>query len=87
MINQSLVAPYYNTLQCFFSPCYLDHVLCLALIHAALEDLGSDGDHKLLVGDLGSGQYDMKLKALRGQVKKIITSFCTCKHLPKLFLP
>ena len=33
---------------------------------SALEDLDRDGDHKLLVGDLGSGQFDMKLKVYRG---------------------
>lgn len=35
----------------------------------ALEDLGRDGDHKLLIGDLGSGQYDMKLKVFKGEMK------------------
>lgn len=32
----------------------------------ALEDLSRDGEHKLLVGDLGSGQFDTKLKVYRG---------------------
>ena len=36
--------------------------------HTALEDLANDGDHKLLVGDLGSGQYDMKLKVFKGKI-------------------
>jgi Bardet-Biedl syndrome 1 protein len=31
-----------------------------------LEDLNRDGDHKLLVGDLGNGQVDMKLKVYKG---------------------
>ena len=37
------------------------------MITPALEDLANDGDHKLLVGDLGSGQYDMKLKVFKGK--------------------
>ncbi|CAI7999114.1 Bardet-Biedl syndrome 1 protein homolog, partial [Geodia barretti] len=32
----------------------------------ALEDLNRDGDHKFLVGDLGSGHSDMKLKVYKG---------------------
>ena len=44
------------------------------LMYTALEDLANDGDHKLLVGDLGSGQYDMKLKVFKG---KNLMYFCT----------
>lgn len=32
----------------------------------ALEDLNKSGDHHLLVGHLGSGHYDMKLKVYKG---------------------
>jgi Bardet-Biedl syndrome 1 protein len=32
----------------------------------ALENLNRDGDHKLLVGDLGNGHLDMKLKVYKG---------------------
>lgn len=39
---------------------------CATLPLLALEDLKQDGDHKLLVGDLGSGHYDMKLKMYCG---------------------
>ncbi|XP_065826341.1 Bardet-Biedl syndrome 1 protein homolog isoform X2 [Oscarella lobularis] len=31
-----------------------------------LADLQADGDHKLLVADLGTGSYDMKLKVFKG---------------------
>ncbi|XP_019851770.1 PREDICTED: Bardet-Biedl syndrome 1 protein-like [Amphimedon queenslandica] len=31
-----------------------------------LKDLDGDGDHKLLIGDLASGQHDMKLKIFKG---------------------
>ena len=53
------------------------HSLMLVYDHfmyIALEDLANDGDHKLLVGDLGSGQYDMKLKVFKG---KNLMYFCT----------
>ncbi len=33
---------------------------------AVLEDYNQAGDHKLLVGDLGGGHFDMKLKVYRG---------------------
>ena len=33
----------------------------------ALEDLNCDGNNKLLVGDLGSGEFDMKLKVYQGK--------------------
>ncbi len=45
---------------------------------AALEDLDRDGDYKLLVGDLGSGQFDMKLKVYKGMYAQHI-------HLPYNF--
>ncbi|XP_062501221.1 Bardet-Biedl syndrome 1 protein-like [Corticium candelabrum] len=32
----------------------------------ALSDLNADGDHKLLVADLGTGRYNMKLKVYKG---------------------
>lgn len=32
----------------------------------ALEDLSRDGDHKCLIGDLGNGHLDMKLKVYKG---------------------
>jgi Bardet-Biedl syndrome 1 protein len=31
-----------------------------------LSDLNADGDHKLLIADLGTGTYDMKLKVYKG---------------------
>lgn len=31
-----------------------------------LADLNGDGDHKLIIADLGTGQYDMKLKVYKG---------------------
>lgn len=32
----------------------------------ALADLNGDGDHKLIIADLGTGQYNMKLKVYKG---------------------
>lgn len=32
----------------------------------ALEDVNCDGDHLLLIGDMGSGQFDIKLKVYKG---------------------
>ena len=49
---------------CENSPIYLLVLPCHVPI--ALEDLNRDGDHKLLVGDLGNGQVDMKLKVYKG---------------------
>ena len=54
---QVLAPRVYNSLMLVY-----DHFMC-----TALEDLANDGDHKLLVGDLGSGQYDMKLKVFKGK--------------------
>ncbi len=34
---------------------------------SALEDVNCDGDHLLLVGDVGGGQFDMKLKVYKGK--------------------
>lgn len=34
--------------------------------YIALSDLNADGDHKLLIADLGTGTYDMKLKVYKG---------------------
>lgn len=32
----------------------------------ALADLNGDGDHKLIIADLGTGKYNMKLKVYKG---------------------
>lgn len=32
----------------------------------ALADLNGDGDHKLIIADLGTGEYNMKLKVYKG---------------------
>jgi Bardet-Biedl syndrome 1 protein len=31
-----------------------------------LSDISADGDHKLIIADLGTGTYDMKLKVYKG---------------------
>jgi len=45
----------------------------------ALADLNGDGDHKLVIADLGTGQYSMKLKVLKGTA---ITQETTLLDLP-----
>ena len=44
-------------------PDFFAYLICIAL-----EDVNGDGDHLLLVGDLGSGQFDMKLKMYKGEL-------------------
>ena len=55
----------YNYMKVAFFTWIVLNAECLDC-NLALEDLNQDGDHKLLVGDLGSGHYDMKLKVYRG---------------------
>ena len=33
----------------------------------ALSDISADGDNKLIIADLGTGTYDMKLKVYKGR--------------------
>ena len=42
----------------------------------ALSDLTGDGDSKLVVADLGSGNYNMKLRVYKGtQLVKVLSNF------------
>ena len=34
----------------------------------ALADINADGENKLIIADLGSGSYDMKLKVYKGRI-------------------
>lgn len=41
----------------------------------ALSDIQADGDWKLVIADLGTGSYDMKLKVYKGIQNYVIVIF------------
>ena len=46
----------------------------------ALADINADGENKLIIADLGTGMYDMKLKVYKGEKKLRIFHFFPLSH-------